>query len=122
VRPTARSYRGKALAATAPDRLETFLYQGRPLRASWFDRIVVSGCSGMIFCLVVHDPRYKHPWVLLTDLRNARAETVFLLYRSHWHIEQLPQTAKQLWADIAPSSMPVSAAFACPRSACCALP
>jgi len=99
VRPTDRQYRGKRLAATTADRTETFAYhayQGRQLRAKWFDQIVVSGCPLVVSCLVVHDPRYKSPWVLLTDLVDASAETLFLLYRSRWGIEQLPQTGKQI--------------------------
>src|ERR1051326_865161 len=55
VRPTIRQYRGRRLAATAPDREAAFVYQGRRLRAMWFDRLVVSGCPLVISCLVVYD-------------------------------------------------------------------
>lgn len=96
VRPTTRSYRGKLLPATAADREETFWYQGRQLHAKWFEQIVVSGSSRVVSCLVVSDPRYKYPWVLLTDLARVSAQTVYLLYRSRWSIEQLPQTGKQI--------------------------
>lgn len=96
VRPTSRCYQGRVLPATAPDREERFLYQGRHLVARWFEAIILSGCPFVVSCLVVSDPRYKNPWVLVTDLEKASAETVYLLYRSRWHIEQLPQTGKQL--------------------------
>jgi hypothetical protein len=97
VRPLARSYKGKVLAATAPDRVETFSYQGRTVTGHWFDSLVATGSPRVFSALVVHDPRYKHPWILLTDLPSrASAEVVFLLYRSRWHVEQLPQTGKQL--------------------------
>lgn len=46
--------------------------------------------------MVVLDPRYKNPWVLLTDLSQESAETIFLLYRSRWSIEVIPLTGKQL--------------------------
>jgi len=96
VRPTERHYNGKTLAATPADREEHFLHQGRKLRAKWFERIVVAGTSRCVSCLVVEDPRYRQPWVLVTDLEGDSAETIYLLYRSRWSIEQLPQTAKQL--------------------------
>lgn len=44
---------------------------------------------------MIRDPRFTTPWGLLTDLEK-NAETVFLLYRSRWKIEQLPQAGKQL--------------------------
>lgn len=96
VRPLARSYRGNALAATEADREEVFVEEGRQLTAKWFDRIKVSGCCLIVSCLVIQDPRYKNAWVLLTDLENVSAQTVYRLYRSRWKIEQLPQTGKQL--------------------------
>jgi hypothetical protein len=95
VRPLSRTYQSKTLPATAPDRVETFGYQGRTLTGHWFDALVLTGCPMVVACLVIFDPRYKCPWVLLTDLPD-RAETIFLLYRCRWHIEQLPQTGKQL--------------------------
>jgi len=96
VRPVTRSYKGKILAGTAADRDETFVEKGRQLRAKWFDRIVISGCALVVSCLVIADPRYKREWVLLTDLTDVSAETVYHLYRSRWGIEQLPQTGKQI--------------------------
>jgi hypothetical protein len=96
VRPLARTYRGKALPATAPDRVETFVFQGRALTGHWFDALVLPGCPLVVACLVIVDPRYQSPWVLLTDLAGQSAETIFRLYRCRGHIEQLPQTGKQL--------------------------
>jgi hypothetical protein len=69
---------------------------GRQLQAKWFDKIVVAGCSLVVSCLVIKDPRYKNEWVLLTDLCKASAETVYRLYCSRWKIEQLPLTGKQI--------------------------
>lgn len=96
VRPTARKYGGRTLAATPPDREEQFTHHGRPLQVKWFERIIVTGSTRVVSCLVIEDPKYRQPWVLITDLENASAETIHQLYRSRWKIEQLPQTAKQM--------------------------
>lgn len=96
VRPLARHYKGKIIAATAADRGETFVADGRPLQARWFDKIVVAGSNLVVSCLVIKDPRYKNEWVLLTDLCDASAETIYRLYCSRWKIEQLPLTGKQI--------------------------
>jgi len=96
VRPTARHYRSRVLPATPADREETFTHEGRLLRAQWFERIIVTGSTRIVSCVVIADPRYKQPWVLVTDLEGVSAETVYRLYRSRWTIEQLPQTGKQI--------------------------
>ena len=96
VRPLARCYKGKVLMATLADREETFVENGRTMKARWFDKIVIAGCSLVVSCLVIKDLRYNKEWVLLTDLCNATAETVYGLYRSRWKIEQLPLTGKQI--------------------------
>jgi hypothetical protein len=83
------------IGATSPHREESFVYQGRILSASWFESLVVKDCSLCFSCVVIRDPLYATPWVLLTNLAET-AETIFLLYRSRWKIEQLPQTGKQL--------------------------
>ena len=95
VRPLSRSYRGKPIAATVPHRTETFVAKGRPITALWFENLVLADCPLVFRCVVIVDPRYKSPWVLLTDLEES-AETIYRLYGSRWKIEQLPQTGKQL--------------------------
>jgi len=95
VRPLARTYRTNKIEATQAHREESFTYQGRTLTASWFVNLVVKDCSLCFHCVVIRDPKYKQPWVLLTDLQES-GETIFHLYRSRWKIEQLPQTGKQL--------------------------
>lgn len=42
VRPLTRRYKGKILPATAPDRIEEFIYQGRTLTCHCFDDLVVA--------------------------------------------------------------------------------
>ena len=103
VRPLARTYKKNVIAATLPSRNESFVHQGRLLTASWFDNLVMPGGTLCFRCVVIRDPKYKNPWLLLTDLSES-AETIFELYRSRWNqvktrfhrIEQLPQTGKQL--------------------------
>lgn len=95
VRPLARTYKTNKIGATQAHREESFTYQGRTLMASWFDNLVVKDCPLCFHCVVICDPKYKQPWVLLTDLQES-SETIFHLYRSRWKIEQLPQTGKQL--------------------------
>ncbi len=98
VRPLARTRKTKTLAATPPDRTETFTLAGRTLRADRWDNLcaITAGTAPEIFqCLVVYDPVYKEPWVLVTNLilsgGDARA-----FYHARWPIEQVPLTAKQL--------------------------
>ena len=45
---------------------------------------------------VFHDPLYKHPLVLATNLVKVQAETVFRIYRDRWPVEQPPLSAKQM--------------------------
>lgn len=95
VRPLSRTYKGNVIAATPAHREESFAYQGRTLSAFWFDDLILTGGSLCFRCVVIRDPKYRNPWVLLTDLSES-AETIFMLYRSRWKIEQIPQTGKQL--------------------------
>lgn len=107
VRPLTRTFNGKVIPGNPPDRIETFKVGKRTLIGHWFDSVVIPASKGdaaclLVFsCLVILDPKYKKPWVLLTDLGvgapgSVSAETIYLLYRCRWKIESLPQTAKQI--------------------------
>ena len=95
VRPLPRHYKGKLIEATAPTSEETFVFQGRDLKVQYFKNLVVKGCPLVFHVVVIHDPKYKKPWVLVTDLADP-GEVIFHLYRSRWKVEQIPQTGKQL--------------------------
>jgi hypothetical protein len=103
IRPLPRTFKGKVLPGNGPDRVETFREGKYEVVGLFFDSLVVAGCPGeatklqpLVFsCLVIYHPKYKKPWVLLTDVQ-ASAETIFLLYRCRWPIESLPQTGKEL--------------------------
>ncbi len=102
VRPLPRTYRGKTIAATEPDRREQFVYQGRTLLAQFWDNLVVAdwpsdGPSLVFGCCVIVDPRYKAPWVLVTRLpTRVSAEALWRLYKDRWPVEQMPLAAKQM--------------------------
>ena len=95
VRPLPRYYNGKLIEATPPTFEEIFVFQGRDLKIEYFKNLVVKDCPLVFHVVVVHDPKYKKPWVLVTDLTDP-GEIIFHLYRSRWKVEQIPQTGKQL--------------------------
>ena len=46
-------------------------------------------------CVVIHDPRYQKPGVLVTNL-PVSAYALWCLSRDRWPIEQMPLAAKQM--------------------------
>ena len=106
VRPLARTRQSKILPATPPDRRETHLLAGRSVQADIWEglclpqpRALPSAAAhdspSAIQCVVVHDPAYKQPWVLVTNLTLSVPE-LLAFYHNRWPIEQVPLTAKQL--------------------------
>lgn len=102
VRPLARSYRGKLIAATPPDREEDWTEEGRTLRAQVWTGLVLpdegpdAGSDAPGFLVVaVYDPRYRDPLLLATALALT-PEQVRGVYRDRWPVEQLPLAAKQM--------------------------
>jgi hypothetical protein len=98
VRPLPGVYRGRPLAATAPDRVETWHEDGALLRAAgWADLVRPDAdADGPTFAAVaIHDPRQREPLLLATPLALP-ARAVRDLYRDRWPVEQLPLAAKQL--------------------------
>jgi len=100
VRPLPRSYKGHPIAATPPDRLETWQAQGLEFRAEFWDDLVLSGQKAnpdqrTFTVVVIYDPRYEEPWVLACPI-HLRGETLWQLYHARWPIEQLPLAAKHM--------------------------
>jgi len=98
VRPLSRCYRGKTLSATQPDRTLSWCHHGRRIEAAIFENLVLSDAplAGASFtCVVISDPRYKEPLVLLSNL-PVSAYVLWQLYRDRWPIEQMPLAAKQM--------------------------
>jgi len=100
VRPLPRKRKKKRIAATAPDRVETWTEKGMHFRAEfWYDLVLpdvkASPEAKTFHVVAIHDPRYKDPWLLACPLKlTARAWRG--LYRDRWPIEQVPLCAKQM--------------------------
>lgn len=100
IRPLERSYKGKTIAASRPDWVETWIEHGVTLRAEiWEDVIlpgVVPGPDAKTFRVyAIHDPAYVTPWLLATALK-LKAITVKAMYQDRWPVEQIPLAAKQM--------------------------
>jgi hypothetical protein len=100
VRPLARVRNGKTIAATSPDRVETWMEEGLPFRAEFWDNLVLPDVKvrpdNPTFCIVaLYDPRFRHPWLLACPLRLTGA-SLRGLYRDRWPVEQIPVAGKQM--------------------------
>ncbi|HET8629643.1 MAG TPA: hypothetical protein VFL91_19670 [Thermomicrobiales bacterium] len=98
VRPLPRTYRGRVILATPPDRAETWREDGHLLRAEvWAELVLPEGdaASPRFTIVAVHDPRHREPLLLATPLALP-ARAVRDLYRDRWPVEQLPLAAKQM--------------------------
>jgi hypothetical protein len=99
VRPLARKRKRRTIAATPPDQVETWQADGRTLRAQhWYDLVTtdtkVDPDNAVFHVAVIHDPRFKGPWVLISPLKLS-GHTLWRLYQARWPIEQVPLVAKQ---------------------------
>ena len=99
VRPLSRQRKGKEIAATPADSETTFVYQDRTIRAQAWNDLVLPGHKvadepDTFNILVFHDPLYRTPLVVGTNLAAA-PETIFRLYLDRWPVEQVPLVAKQ---------------------------
>ena len=100
VRPLARSYDGKLIPATPPDRIETWRQHGLELRAEFWDNLVLPECKPsaeiQTFTVVaVYDPRFENPWLLACPFQLSGAD-FWGCYQDRWPIEQLPLAAKHI--------------------------
>lgn len=100
VRPLARSYKGKQIEASTPDRVETWQYQGLEFRAEfWYDLVQIDlkpSVENQTFTVVaIYDPRFKAPWLLACPLELS-GPVLWGLYHDRWPIEQLPLAAKHM--------------------------
>ena len=98
VRPLARTYKDKEIATTPCDDTARWKVGQRWLKASIWNHLVPKGNKPggkSLRCIVIVDPKYKHPLVLVTTLALT-AYAVWCLYYDHWPIEQIPLCAKQM--------------------------
>jgi hypothetical protein len=98
VRPLPRMRKGKQIAATNPDGKACWKVGSRTVRAHLFHNLTLAdhkpGATAFR-CVVILDPRYKEPLVLVTNL-SVSAQALWCLYRDRWPIEKLPLAAKQM--------------------------
>lgn len=100
VRLLARKWKEREIAATEPDDTTTFSFANRLIAVSGWHGLVrteqkASPENASFTIWVYHDPAYRTPLVLTTHL-PAAAETIYLLYRDWWSVEQIPLAAKQI--------------------------
>ena len=100
IRPLERSYKGKAIPASSPDRVETWTEDDVEMRAEiWEDLIlpgVTPGTQAKTFRVyAIYDPAYTTPWLLATPI-HLKAATVKAMYQDRWPVEQIPLSAKQM--------------------------
>jgi hypothetical protein len=100
VRPLARHWKERLIAATPPDHQDQFVYQGRTIQVSFWHELVTADTkvddAAPTFSIYVYtDPLYHQPLLLATNLTPPPA-TAYLLYRDRWPVEQAPLAAKQM--------------------------
>lgn len=100
IRPLERSYKGKTIAASIPDRVESWVENGVRMRAEIWEEVirpgVVPGPNAKTFRVyAIHDPAYATPWLLATALK-LKAVSVKAMYQDRWPVEQIPLAAKQM--------------------------
>ena len=98
VRPLPRWYGRRDIAAPPPDDSAHWNDGRYTMRARLYNNLVLSTAkqgSRSFHCIVIYDPRYQQPLVLLTDL-GVTAYALWRLYRDRWPIEQVPLLAKQI--------------------------
>ena len=100
IRPLARKRLDKPIAATSPDQTSEFKYEKRTIRTAYWKELVltdtpVSEDASTFSVYVFYDPHYTKPLVLVTDLELS-PESVYLIYKDRWPVEQPPLAAKQM--------------------------
>jgi len=100
VRPLSRTWKGKVIAATPPDRVETWTENGVEMRAETWENLVLPGVipgsqTTTFTVYAIYDPAYTTPWLLATPLK-LKAVTVKAMYQDRWPVEQIPLAAKQM--------------------------
>jgi len=100
IRPLERSYKGKTIAASSPDRVETWTEDGAGMRAEIWEDLILPGVipapqAKTFQVYAIYDPAYTTPWLLATPL-HLKAATVKAMYHDRWPVEQIPLSAKQM--------------------------
>ena len=104
--PLPRTYKGCTIAATPPDRVETWQEDGVTLCAEVWTDLVLSTAVAMagteakrptVTVVAVSDPRHREPLLLASSLPVAVGPCVLWdLYRDRWLVEHLSLAAKHM--------------------------
>ena len=100
IRPLARRYKGRDIAASQPDEQSCWTVDGVELRADLWHDLVRADCkvadkAPRFSIAVIHDPRFAQPWVLAFNI-PVSAAAITAIYRDRWPIEQIPLAGKQM--------------------------
>ena len=108
IRPLERTYKGKVLAASKPDDIQTWVdHQGHQLEANLWRNVLLTEQQGWSeerkalnqqqawLVLVVKHPKYPVPMVILLNLALS-PEQAYSVMHGRWGVEQMPLVAKQL--------------------------
>jgi len=100
IRPLERTYNGKTIAKSTPDRVETWVVDGVEMRAEIWEALVLPGVvpsekAKSFQVYAIYDPAYTTPWLLATPIK-LKAASVKSIYQDRWPVEQIPLAAKQM--------------------------
>ena len=100
IRPLARRYKERDIAASQADEQSCWMVDGVELRADLWHDLVCADCkvadnAPRFSIAVIHDPRFTQPWVLGFNI-PVSAATITAIYRDRWAVEQLPLAGKQM--------------------------
>jgi hypothetical protein len=101
VRPLARQYKEKEMAASAPDVTFAWVLEtGETVTVQvWYDLVrpdvTPSPTANLFDVYAIADPRYENPLIVATNAK-LQPQTVHALYTDRWPIEQLPLAGKQM--------------------------
>ena len=100
VRPLSRQYNDHEIAATPADREVCWEEGGSTIRAEIWENLIRPGVvpdhkTSSFWVMAIHDPLYRKPWLLATEL-PIKPLSVKRLYQDRWPVEQIPLAAKHM--------------------------
>jgi hypothetical protein len=100
VRPLARTYKDKTLAASVPDETYTWTENQHELRAEIWRALVLKPLTPdednkTFDVYAIYDPDFPQPWLLAVPLK-LKPDSVRAIYKDRWPVEQIPLAAKQM--------------------------
>ena len=100
VRPLSRQYNDHEIAATPADREVCWEEGGCTIRAEIWENLIRPGVvpdhkNSSFWVVAIHDPLYREPWLLATEL-PIEPLSVKRLYQDRWSVEQIPLAAKHM--------------------------